>query len=135
MRDGAQDGGSLTPVMTHISLDGRRFRSERQVSGGDVGADTVFEYHQQGNLVHATYRGGAVRLGYLVGSQEGSVIDFRYVQLRADGTTASGHCRSTIEELPDGRLRLHERWEWESQPGSGTSVVEEIGAPGPGAGG
>jgi hypothetical protein len=26
----------------------------------------------------------------------------------------------------DGRLRLHETWAWDSQPGSGTSVVEEV---------
>ncbi|HEX6695483.1 MAG TPA: hypothetical protein VF080_01770 [Solirubrobacteraceae bacterium] len=26
----------------------------------------------------------------------------------------------------DGRLRLHETWAWDSQAGSGTSVVEEI---------
>jgi hypothetical protein len=28
--------------------------------------------------------------------------------------------------LPDGRLRLDEQCHWESRPGGGTSVVEEI---------
>ncbi|CAM5538315.1 N-acetylglutamate synthase OS=Streptomyces glaucescens OX=1907 GN=SGLAU_09595 PE=4 SV=1 [Streptomyces glaucescens] len=54
--------------------------------------------------------------------------DFRYVQLKHDGTTSSGHCVSRVVELPDGRVRLEESWEWESQPGRGTSVVEEIPA-------
>src|SRR3712207_3857818 len=94
------------------SLDGRRFRAVTDVEGGDVGADTVFEYHEDGGVVHARYAGGAVRLGFLVGQRDGDGIEFRYSQLRADGTTASGHCRSTIEVLGDGRLRLHERWQW-----------------------
>ncbi len=28
----------------------------------------------------------------------------------------------------DGPLELHEEWEWESQPGTGTSLVREITA-------
>ncbi len=51
---------------------------------------------------------------------------FRYVQLKQDGATSSGHCLSTVVDLTDGRVRLEERWEWESQEGSGTSVVEEV---------
>ena len=39
---------------------------------------------------------------------------------------ASGRCHSRIEVLDDGRLRMHETWEWTSQPGNGTSVIEEI---------
>lgn len=46
--------------------------------------------------------------------------------MKQDGTTSSGHCVSTVVGLADGRVRLEERWEWESQEGSGTSVVEEL---------
>ena len=35
------------------SLDGRRFRSAGDVPGGDVGAETVFEYAEAGGIVHA----------------------------------------------------------------------------------
>jgi hypothetical protein len=35
---------------------------------------------------------------------------------------------STVAELPDGRVRLEETWEWESQAGNGTSVVEQVTA-------
>jgi hypothetical protein len=108
------------------SLDGRRFAAVAEVEGGDVGAETVFHYAQDGDAVHARYAGGAVRLGFLVGRRDGDALAFRYVQLRADGTTASGRCASRIEALADGRLRLHETWAWESQPGAGTSVVEEL---------
>lgn len=108
------------------SLDGRRFRSAAEVPGGDVGADTVFEYVEADGIVHARYGGGAIRLGFLVGTRDGDTLRFRYAQVRGDGTTATGRCESRIEALEDGRLRLHETWAWESQDGAGTSVVEEV---------
>ena len=109
----------------HRMLHGRRFRSRSEVAGGDVGTDTVFEYEEEDGVVSAMYSGGAIRLGFLVGTREGDQLQFRYAQLRHDGTTATGRCRSRIETLQDGRLRLHETWAWESQPGQGVSVVEE----------
>ena len=96
------------------------------MAGGDVGQETLFEYAEDGGVVHARYSGGAIRLGFLVGTRDGDALRFRYAQLRADGTTATGRCESRIEALEDGRLRLHETWAWESQPGEGTSVVEEV---------
>jgi hypothetical protein len=108
------------------SLDGRRFAPVADVPGGDVGAGTVFEYAEAGGIVHARYAGGAIRLGFLVGTRDGDALRFRYAQLRGDGTTATGRCESRIESLADGRVRLHETWAWESQAGAGTSVVEEI---------
>ena len=109
-----------------IMLNGRTFRSTADVAGGDVGTDTTFEYEEdEDGVVSAMYAGGAIRLGFLVGTRTGLKVSFRYAQLRTDGTTATGRCESVIENLDDGRLRMHERWQWESQEGSGTSVVEE----------
>jgi hypothetical protein len=117
---------SEVPGAPAPSLDGRRFQAVADVAGGDVGAQTVFEYVEDDGVVHARYAGGAIRLGFLVGTRDGDTLRFRYAQVRADGTTASGRCESRIEALPDGRLRLHETWAWESQPGAGTSIVEEV---------
>ncbi|MFD4737912.1 hypothetical protein ACFWNR_23470 [Streptomyces virginiae] len=108
------------------SLDGLVFAPVADQAPGQVGRQTRFEYHEQDDRVWAEYRGGDVSMGYLVGTRAGRTIDFRYVQLRLDGTTASGHCTSRVTELPDGRLRLEETWTWESQEGSGTSVVEQL---------
>jgi hypothetical protein len=111
------------------SLDGRRFRDVTPTRAGDVDADTVFDYHQEPDgVVWARYEGGAVRLGFLVGHRVGDTLVFRYSHLAGDGETANGHCRSRIEVLADGRLRLHEAWAWESQHGQGTSIVEELAA-------
>jgi len=95
---------------------------------GDVGGDTVFEYHEEvDGTVWARYEGGAVRLGFLVGTRHrATTLDFRYAHVTADGDTATGHCTSRIELLADGRLRLHETWEWDSREGRGTSVLDEV---------
>jgi hypothetical protein len=113
---------------TH-SLDGKVFRSASAVEGGEVDAETVFRFRQEGDVIHASYTGGSIRLGFLVGRIEGDRLDFRYAQLNASGETSTGHSSDRIEALPDGRLRLHETWQWESRSGSGTSVLEEVGEP------
>ena len=93
---------------------------------GEASNETVFEYHQEGDLVWARYEGGAVRLGYLVGTRDGDRIDIRYSQLNDKGETSNGHCSSQIVVLSDGRIRLNETWAWESKPGEGTSAIEEL---------
>ncbi|MEU3553138.1 hypothetical protein [Streptomyces fragilis] len=108
------------------SLDGLLMAPVHDQDPGQVGSATRFRYHESEGQVWATYQGGDIARGYLVGTREEDRVDFRYVQLTVDGATASGHCVSRIAELPDGRIRLEETWEWESRPGSGTSVVEEI---------
>src|SRR4051812_2799372 len=87
------------------SLDGRRFRPAAAISGGDVGAETVFEYVEDDGIVHARYGGGAVRLGFLVGTRDGDVLRFRYAQPRAHGSTAAGPRRSRDRAPPRRRPR------------------------------
>jgi hypothetical protein len=109
------------------NYDGRRFRSVANTANGEVGARTVFAYHQEGDAVWATYRGG-VALGTLVATVDGDGrLDMRYGHVNDAGELMTGVCTSTPETLPDGRLRLHESWRWTSGDGSsGTSVLEEL---------
>ena len=113
-----------------IDYEGRRFRSVANSRGGDVGAETTFDYHQEGDVVWATYAGGAIRFGALVAKVDAAGnLEMRYHHVAADGDFKSGRCQSRPERLPDGRLRLHERWQWtEGAEGQGNSVIEEIGA-------
>ncbi|WP_411092414.1 hypothetical protein [Streptomyces sp. 049-1] len=110
------------------SLDGLVLAPVADQAPGQVGTRTRFTYHERDGAVWGDYAGGDVVRGHLVGTRAGDRLDFRYVQLRTDGSTASGHCVSTVVELPDGRVRLEESWEWESRPGRGTSVVEQVTA-------
>jgi len=108
------------------SLDGLVLAPVADQAPGQVGTRTRFAYHEKGGEIWAEYTGGDVVRGHLVGTRAGDRLDFRYVQLKTDGTTSSGHCVSEVVELSDGRIRLDETWEWESQQGSGTSVVEQV---------
>lgn len=111
------------------SMEGRVLRGASNTAEGQVDASTIFRYRQQDDLVWAEYEGGLIRRGYLVGTTDGTTLDFRYVHVDVDGHTASGRSVDTIEVLEDGRVRLHERWQWDSREGAGESVVEEIAPP------
>ncbi|MEM8559026.1 MAG: n-acetylglutamate synthase [Bacteroidota bacterium] len=114
--------------MSPISYDGRQFRAVSNAPNSEVSDATRFAYRQRGDVVWATYEGGGVRFGTLVASvDEDGCLDMRYAHVNTNGDLMTGTCRSTSEVLPDGRLRLHEHWQWTSGDGSaGTSVVEEI---------
>lgn len=110
------------------SLDGRRFRGAG--GGVSVSASTVFVFAEdRDGVVTASYAGGDVVRGTLVGRRDGSVVTFSYSQLTVSGSLDSGHSTDRLEVLDDGRLRLHESWSWDSRSGSGESVLEEL--PGP----
>jgi len=110
------------------SLDGKVFRSIGNSDNGDVDGETRFQYRQIGNLVTATYSGGSVVEGHLIALMlpDGS-LDMRYHHVNIRGDLMLGTCRSIPERLPDGRLRLHEEWQWLSgDRSSGRSVIEEV---------
>jgi len=110
-----------------IDYEGRVFASVANSANGDVGDDTVFRYHQDGDLVWADYAGGAVRKGHLLGTVEADgTLAFTYHHVRTDGDQMTGECRSTLTVLADGRYRLDEDWRWTSGNGSrGHSTIEE----------
>ncbi len=111
-----------------IDYDGRIFRSVGNTGSGEVDGDTRFHYRQEGDVVWATYRGGGVKFGSLVAKVlDGGALDMRYNHVNASGGLMTGQCRSVPERLPDGRLRLHETWQWTSgDRSSGQSVIEEV---------
>ncbi|MDS0294668.1 hypothetical protein [Halogeometricum luteum] len=112
--------------MTEISLDGRTLAGVANGEDGEVSAETRFRFEQDGERISATYAGGDVADGYLVGTLDGGEWDVRYVQMNADGETATGHSVGTVTLLDDGRVRVEDVWEWESRDGAGESVLEEV---------
>lgn len=114
--------------MEAINYHDRYFAPVTTSDNGEAGNETVFHYRQDGSIVWATYKGGAIRFGSLIAQvcAEGS-LEMRYQHINDVGEFRHGRCRSRPEVLEDGRLRLHERWEWLSGDGSkGESVIEEI---------
>lgn len=113
--------------MTRKSLpfEGRTMRPRAVEGSGEVTGETVFTFHQHEQAVWAFYAGGDIRFGCLVGTLADLTLSFRYVQLNRSGETSTGRSIDRIEWLPDGRMRLHEQWKWESKAGEGTSILEE----------
>jgi hypothetical protein len=111
-----------------FNYDSKRFRSIENSASGEVGSETVFHYHQNGDLVWAEYGGGDIVYGTLIAKcgADGK-LDMRYQHLNRSGELMTGECISTPEILADGRIRLHEKWRWTSGDlSSGRSVIEEI---------
>lgn len=114
--------------MIKIDYDNRRFSSVENSQSGEVSDETVFHYHQKDGFVWAEYSGGAIVLGNLIAKRApDSSLEMRYQHLNKSGELMTGKCFSTPEILPDGRVRLYEKWQWTSGDFSeGESIIEEI---------
>jgi len=114
--------------MSCINYDGKKFRSVQNSSSGEVGAETIFCYHQKGSIVWAEYSGGEIASGHLIANcdNQGS-LDMRYHHINTKGELMTGICKSTPETLADDRIRLREKWQWTCGDNAfGESVIEEI---------
>lgn len=114
--------------MTKINYDNRKFTSVENSETGEVSSETLFHYHQQGEMVWAEYAGGEIVFGNLIAKVlEDSSLEMSYQHINRSGEMMTGKCVSRPEVLPDGRLRLHEKWQWTSGDLSGgESIVEEV---------
>ncbi|MFC7785421.1 MULTISPECIES: n-acetylglutamate synthase [unclassified Rossellomorea] len=111
-----------------INYDGRTFVSIENTTNGEVSSKTVFEYKQDGDILSATYSGGDIMKGTLIGIvKEDGGLTFRYNHVNVHNDIRGGQCTSVPEILPDGRIRLHESWRWMDRDQSeGESIVEEV---------
>ena len=111
-----------------MNYDNRKFKAIDNSKNGETSADTVFEYQQNGNILTAQYYGGEIVKGHLIGNvDDQGYIDMRYHQVNRKGELMTGKCQSRPEILPNGKIRLHEIWEWTSGDLSkGNSILEEF---------
>ncbi|APY07609.1 n-acetylglutamate synthase [Winogradskyella sp. J14-2] len=93
----------------------------------ETSSDTIFLYKQVGNILTSEYSGGKIKKGHLIGLvDENGNIDMRYHQINVHGELNAGICKSTPEILENGKIRLHENWQWTSGDKSkGESILEE----------
>ncbi|MET3699661.1 hypothetical protein SAMN05877753_112134 [Bacillus oleivorans] len=111
-----------------INYNGRKFISIENTDNGEVSSRTLFEYKQEGNIISATYSGGEIVQGTLIGIvKEDDSLEFRYNHVNCKNEIRGGKCVSTPEILADGRIRLHERWQWlDAETTEGSSIIEEV---------
>ncbi|MCG8577134.1 MAG: n-acetylglutamate synthase [Flavobacteriales bacterium] len=111
-----------------INYNQKKFRPFSNSENGETTAETIFNYEQDGNILTATYQGGQIVSGHLIGLvDENGNIDMRYHQVNTKGELMTGQCQSTPEFMENGKIRLHEKWQWTSGDcSSGTSILEEV---------
>ena len=114
--------------MNKINYDNRVFKSVSNSETGEVSNETTFYYHQKDDFVWAEYSGGSILFGTLIAKiLENSALEMRYQHLNRNDNLMTGQCVSTPEILPDGRIRLHEKWQWTSGDlSAGESIIEEV---------
>ncbi len=111
-----------------FNYNNKEFKPVNQSDNSETSSETVFQYQQKGNILTANYAGGEIVTGHLIGlvDVDGN-IDMRYHQINKKGELMTGQCQSQPEILKDGRIRLHETWQWTSGDMSkGESVLEEL---------
>ena len=110
-----------------INYHNRRFAVHSNSANGALDGDTKFVYKQEDGIVTCTYFGNSIIVGNLiavVGAQ--GELDMRYHQVNRNGELMTGTCISRPELLPNGKIRLHEKWKWTSGDYSeGYSILEE----------
>ena len=110
-----------------IDYNGKIFSPISNSENGETSNETVFIYQQIGNILTSEYSGGKIKKGHLIGIvDENGNIDMRYHQVNEKNEIMTGICKSKPEILENGKIRLHESWEWTSGDNSkGQSIIEE----------
>ncbi len=113
---------------TPLVYDGRLFSPAQTKGHSETTSDTIFHYKQIGMCLSATYSGGEIEFGHLLGKvNEDNSLDFHYHHLNKSGEIMTGQCHSEPEILANGKIRLHETWQWTCGDKShGTSILEEL---------
>lgn len=113
--------------MLMVNYHNKVFKTSQNSDNGETSNDTVFYYKQIGQVVHAEYYGGQIKYGHLLGKvSEYGTIEMRYHHINMDGEFMTGICESIPEVLSNGKIRLHENWQWTSGDLSkGKSTLDE----------
>ena len=111
-----------------MNYNGKKFRPISNTANGETSEETLFIYKQDGNILSCEYSGGKIVKGHLIGIvNDAGEIDMRYHQVNISGELMTGICKSIPEIMKNGKIRLHETWQWTSGDGSkGESILEEI---------
>jgi hypothetical protein len=110
-----------------INYNNKTFRPVINSENGETSNERLFHYKQIGNRLTSEYSGGKIKYGHLIGIvDESGNIDMRYHQINDKNELMTGICKSVLEILENGKIRLHETWKWTSGDESeGKSIIEE----------
>jgi hypothetical protein len=114
--------------MSDFNYHNKKFKAVSNSKYGEIGSDLIFTYQQNETIISCTYSGDRIVKGHLLGSvASNGCLHFSYHQVNIDGQLKTGKCTSHPKRMSNGKIRLHEFWEWTSgNKQKGTSILEEI---------
>lgn len=115
----------------NISLDDLKMHAVETDANGVIGIDTIFTFSQTGSKVTADYSGGQIEQGYLVGIVTGDKLRFTYCQLEKSGKLNCGQSNCELSLSTDSLVQIIEHFQWQSKPGSGKNIIQQIPIQGP----
>lgn len=96
-----------------VRLDKKKFRVLSNSERGEVSENTIFHYHQHGNIIWAAYGGGDIQTGHLLGKVlDNKSFEFAYHHINLDNEVLTGKCQTTISYNENGKIVLSEKWQW-----------------------
>lgn len=111
-----------------IDLNGRRFTLVSNSAGNAVPGETIFTFEQSGRAVRASYSGGGVRLGAIIGQfEEDGSLNVLFQQVTSAGILCGGEGAIEVEAGSAGKLRFVDNWRFTTNgEGGGQAVWEEL---------
>lgn len=111
-----------------FNYDGKIFAPKVNTENGEVDSETLFKYHQNDNIMWAEYSGGDVIKGNIIGSVlDKGELEFSYQHINKKGELRIGKCHSVPYILDNGKLELHEEWQWlNGDKSKGSSIIVEV---------
>lgn len=111
-----------------MNYNNRKFKCVSNSNNGEITNEMVFHYEQLGTILTCSYQGENITKGQLIGLvNENGCIEMSYHQINKNGELLTGVCSSKPEIMGNGKIRLHESWQWTSGDQSkGYSILEEI---------
>lgn len=118
----------IRAVTDKISYNSKIFTSISNSANGELDEKTFFHYRQSEDTIWAEYHGGSIIEGSILGKVDKvGTLDFTYQHINTKNEMKIGKCTSTPFVLPDGRIRLSEKWQWlDGDNSCGESVIEEL---------
>ena len=112
---------------TAIDYDGKTFCPVVNTENGEVDDNTIFNYHQDGLDFRADYTGGDIKFGYMIGQvSPNGELDFYYEHINIRNEIRVGKCHSIPQMNANGKIELHEEWQWlNGDCSTGSSIVVE----------
>lgn len=111
-----------------MDLNNKYFKSVGNSDNGEVSADTLFHYKQNDEIITASYQGGNILLGQLIGKMfPDKHLEFSYQHINTDKEIMTGFCKSYPEINEEGKIVFKEFWQWTCKDHSqGQSIIVEI---------